>query len=169
MDGQTLDNNEILLVRWATEDPNPKSKVAIKREHEEKAAEAVLQTISPEQMQMYQMYYQEELNPKRSRADGEVAAVGYYPETDQQYYQNVFAYYQQYGYTNEQITAHLVSQGIYPTDAGYSAVGTVDGEDAVNKTSSKGEDDSKFMSSAKANALGIAYESDSEEEQSAEN
>jgi hypothetical protein len=38
---QSLDNDEILNVRWATEDPNPETKVAEKRRLEEMGQEAV--------------------------------------------------------------------------------------------------------------------------------
>ena len=38
---QSLDNDEILNVRWATEDPNPVSKVAEKRRLEEMGQEAI--------------------------------------------------------------------------------------------------------------------------------
>jgi RNA recognition motif-containing protein len=38
---QSLDDNEVLNVRWATEDPNPMAKVREKRRLEEQAAEAI--------------------------------------------------------------------------------------------------------------------------------
>ncbi len=44
---QSLDNDEILNVRWATEDPNPESKVAEKRRLEEMGQEAIQARMDP--------------------------------------------------------------------------------------------------------------------------
>lgn len=44
---QSLDNDEILNVRWATEDPNPTSKVAEKRRLEEIGREAIQARMDP--------------------------------------------------------------------------------------------------------------------------
>ncbi|RPD60170.1 hypothetical protein L226DRAFT_535102 [Lentinus tigrinus ALCF2SS1-7] len=44
---QSLDNDEILNVRWATEDPNPTSKVAEKRRLEEIGREAIQSRMDP--------------------------------------------------------------------------------------------------------------------------
>ncbi|KAI9000429.1 hypothetical protein BD414DRAFT_450714 [Trametes punicea] len=44
---QSLDNDEILNVRWATEDPNPTSKVAEKRRLEEMGREAIVAKMDP--------------------------------------------------------------------------------------------------------------------------
>lgn len=44
---QSLDNDEILNVRWATEDPNPVSKVAEKRRLEDMGQEAIKAKIDP--------------------------------------------------------------------------------------------------------------------------
>ncbi|TFK69944.1 pre-mRNA-splicing factor CWC2 [Pluteus cervinus] len=44
---QSLDNDEILNVRWATEDPNPVQKVAEKRRLEEMGQEAIQSRIDP--------------------------------------------------------------------------------------------------------------------------
>ena len=44
---QSLDNDEILNVRWATEDPNPVSKVAEKRRLEEMGQEAIQARMDP--------------------------------------------------------------------------------------------------------------------------
>lgn len=44
---QSLDNDEILNVRWATEDPNPTSKVAEKRRLEELGREAIQAKMDP--------------------------------------------------------------------------------------------------------------------------
>lgn len=44
---QSLDNDEILNVRWATEDPNPVSKVAEKRRLEELGQEAIQSRMDP--------------------------------------------------------------------------------------------------------------------------
>lgn len=44
---QSLDNDEILNVRWATEDPNPTQKVAEKRRLEELGQEAIRSRMDP--------------------------------------------------------------------------------------------------------------------------
>jgi len=44
---QSLDNDEILNVRWATEDPNPTSKVTEKRRLEEIGQEAIMAKMDP--------------------------------------------------------------------------------------------------------------------------
>ncbi|KAI0789929.1 hypothetical protein C8Q75DRAFT_793058 [Abortiporus biennis] len=44
---QSLDNDEILNVRWATEDPNPESKVAEKRRLEEIGRDAIQARMDP--------------------------------------------------------------------------------------------------------------------------
>lgn len=44
---QSLDNDEILNVRWATEDPNPVQKVAEKRRLEDMGREAIQSRIDP--------------------------------------------------------------------------------------------------------------------------
>lgn len=44
---QSLDNDEILNVRWATEDPNPESKVAEKRRLEDMGREAIQARMDP--------------------------------------------------------------------------------------------------------------------------
>lgn len=44
---QSLDNDEILNVRWATEDPNPESKVAEKRRLEDIGQEAIKSKMDP--------------------------------------------------------------------------------------------------------------------------
>lgn len=44
---QSLDNDEILNVRWATEDPNPESKVAEKRRLEDMGREAIQSRMDP--------------------------------------------------------------------------------------------------------------------------
>jgi hypothetical protein len=44
---QSLDNDEILNVRWATEDPNPVSKISEKRRLEEMGAEAIQARMDP--------------------------------------------------------------------------------------------------------------------------
>lgn len=44
---QSLDNDEILNVRWATEDPNPVSKVAEKRRLEDMGREAIQARMDP--------------------------------------------------------------------------------------------------------------------------
>jgi len=44
---QSLDNDEILNVRWATEDPNPTQKVAEKRRLEDLGQEAILSRMDP--------------------------------------------------------------------------------------------------------------------------
>ncbi|CAA7269523.1 unnamed protein product [Cyclocybe aegerita] len=47
MSCQSLDNDEILNVRWATEDPNPVQKVAEKRRLEEMGQEAIKSRMDP--------------------------------------------------------------------------------------------------------------------------
>jgi hypothetical protein len=44
---QSLDNDEILNVRWATEDPNPVQKVAEKRRLEDMGQEAIRARMDP--------------------------------------------------------------------------------------------------------------------------
>lgn len=44
---QSLDNDEILNVRWATEDPNPESKVTEKRRLEDMGREAIQARMDP--------------------------------------------------------------------------------------------------------------------------
>lgn len=44
---QSLDNDEILNVRWATEDPNPVQKVAEKRRLEDMGQEAIRERMDP--------------------------------------------------------------------------------------------------------------------------
>ncbi|KAG9010962.1 Pre-mRNA-splicing factor [Tulasnella sp. JGI-2019a] len=44
---QSLDNDEILNVRWATEDPNPTSKVSEKRRLEEQGQQAIANKLDP--------------------------------------------------------------------------------------------------------------------------
>lgn len=44
---QSMDNDEIMNVRWATEDPNPETKVSEKRRLEEIGAEAVRARMDP--------------------------------------------------------------------------------------------------------------------------
>lgn len=44
---QSLDNDEILNVRWATEDPNPTQKIAEKRRLEELGQEAIRSRMDP--------------------------------------------------------------------------------------------------------------------------
>jgi hypothetical protein len=44
---QSLDNDEILNVRWATEDPNPETKISEKRRLEEIGQEAVRARLDP--------------------------------------------------------------------------------------------------------------------------
>lgn len=48
---QSLDNDEILNVRWATEDPNPTSKVSEKRRLEEIGREAIQARMDPKILQ----------------------------------------------------------------------------------------------------------------------
>ncbi|KAK9463563.1 uncharacterized protein V1516DRAFT_668112 [Lipomyces oligophaga] len=51
---QSLDNNEVLNVRWANVDPNPLAKAREQRRLEEQAAEAVRQMLPPEFLQQLQ-------------------------------------------------------------------------------------------------------------------
>ncbi|PKC07622.1 hypothetical protein RhiirA5_249771, partial [Rhizophagus irregularis] len=45
MSNQSLDNNEVLNVRWATDDPNPKAKAEFKRKAEAMAAQAIIKSL----------------------------------------------------------------------------------------------------------------------------
>lgn len=51
---QSLDHNEVLNVRWATEDPNPQAQKREKRMIEEQAAEAIARTLPPAYVAMLQ-------------------------------------------------------------------------------------------------------------------
>ncbi|KAG9289191.1 hypothetical protein G9A89_022500 [Geosiphon pyriformis] len=48
MSNQSLDHNEVLNVRWATDDPNPKAKAEYKRKAEAMAAQAVQKNLPAE-------------------------------------------------------------------------------------------------------------------------
>ncbi|CAG8445696.1 1902_t:CDS:2 [Ambispora gerdemannii] len=48
MSNQSLDNNEVLNVRWATDDPNPKAKEEYKRKAEAMAAQAIQKNLPAE-------------------------------------------------------------------------------------------------------------------------
>jgi hypothetical protein len=66
---QSLDNDEILNVRWATEDPNPTSKVAEKRRLEEMGREAIQARMDPRII--------DAMRAVRALEDGEEAAADY--------------------------------------------------------------------------------------------
>jgi hypothetical protein len=51
---QSLDHNEVLNVRWATEDPNPQAQKREKRMIEEQAAEAIARSLPPAYVAMLQ-------------------------------------------------------------------------------------------------------------------
>jgi len=87
---QSLDNDEILNVRWATEDPNPVSKVAEKRRLEELGQEAIKSRMDPRivdamravraledghELIVEDEQEDEEPDPKRRRIALEVGAV----------------------------------------------------------------------------------------------
>ncbi|GBB89216.1 hypothetical protein RclHR1_01590021 [Rhizophagus clarus] len=48
MSNQSLDNNEVLNVRWATDDPNPRAKEEFKRKAEAMAAQAIIKSLPAE-------------------------------------------------------------------------------------------------------------------------
>ncbi|CAH3106342.1 unnamed protein product, partial [Pocillopora meandrina] len=73
MQSQALDNKEILNIRWATEDPNPWVKKRKIENSKERLASAILQD------------YDGPLRLPHHDNSGE--AIGYYPDTDYQYYE----------------------------------------------------------------------------------
>lgn len=87
MKGQTLSNDEILLVRWAYDDPNPKRE----REEEEAGRNEALQRINqkgislaPAEYHYPQQYQLPGNDPKMPRIGNESVATDY-PDTSQQY------------------------------------------------------------------------------------
>ncbi|CAG8458853.1 11288_t:CDS:2 [Funneliformis caledonium] len=48
MSNQSLDRNEVLNVRWATDDPNPRAKAEFKRKAEAMAAQAIIKNLPAE-------------------------------------------------------------------------------------------------------------------------
>jgi hypothetical protein len=48
MSNQSLNNNEVLNVRWATDDPNPRAKEEFKRKAEAMAAQAIIKSLPAE-------------------------------------------------------------------------------------------------------------------------
>ena len=81
---QSLDNDEILNVRWATEDPNPTSKVAEKRRLEEIGQAAIRARMDPRVVDAMQavraLEEGREYNAEDSLMDEDVEAGGDEPE-----------------------------------------------------------------------------------------
>ncbi|KAF8486322.1 hypothetical protein DFH94DRAFT_661397 [Russula ochroleuca] len=81
---QSLDNDEILNVRWATEDPNPTSKVAEKRRLEEIGQAAIRARIDPRVVDAMQavraLEEGREYHAEDSAMDEDVEASGDEPE-----------------------------------------------------------------------------------------
>lgn len=71
---QSLDNDEILNVRWATEDPNPVSKVTEKRRLEEMGQEAIRAKMDPRIV--------DAMRTIRALEDGDVLDDGYIQDQD---------------------------------------------------------------------------------------
>lgn len=89
MQNQALDNNEILNVRWATDDPNPWVQKRKVESSKEKLAAAILQDYDGPLSNQGDVL-EGHLPPQKHRChDREFQdhgeAVGYYPDTDYQY------------------------------------------------------------------------------------
>lgn len=90
MQNQALDNNEILNVRWATDDPNPWVKKRKVESSKEKLASAIMQDYDgPLRIPQGTMLEGDHPTQKRQYRSRELQdhgeAVGYYPNTDYQY------------------------------------------------------------------------------------
>ena len=89
MQNQALNNNEILNVRWATDDPNPWVQKRKVESSKEELTAAVLQDYDgplPTQGNVLEGHHPPQKRRNRDRGlkdNGE--AVGYYPDTDNQY------------------------------------------------------------------------------------
>lgn len=88
MQNQSLDNNEILNVRWATDDPNP----WVKKRKEERSKEQLTNAILQDYDGPLSMSQGDDEGgpPEKRQRKGRVMqehgeAVGYYPNTDYQY------------------------------------------------------------------------------------
>ena len=81
---QSLDNDEILNVRWATEDPNPTSKVAEKRRLEEIGQAAIRARMDPRVVDAMQavraLEEGREYHEEDGYADDDMEAEGDQPE-----------------------------------------------------------------------------------------
>jgi hypothetical protein len=81
---QSLDNDEILNVRWATEDPNPTSKVAEKRRLEELGQAAIRARMDPRVVDAMQavraLEEGREYHMEDGYADEDIEAEGDQPE-----------------------------------------------------------------------------------------
>lgn len=71
---QSLDNDEILNVRWATEDPNPTQKVAEKRRLEDMGQEAIRAKMDPRIV--------DAMRAVRALEEGDVLDDGYLDEAE---------------------------------------------------------------------------------------
>lgn len=91
MQSQALDNNEILNVRWATDDPNPWVKKRKVESGKDRLASVILQDYDGPLRNPRDNNVGDSLLPqKRQYRDHDFKecgeAVGYYPDTDDQYY-----------------------------------------------------------------------------------
>ena len=89
MQNQSLDSGEILNVRWATDDPNPWVQKRKEEKSREQLANAILQDYD-EPLRIPQGRDTRGPPEKRVRKGSEPHgdAVGYYPNTDYQYFQS---------------------------------------------------------------------------------
>ncbi|KAI8052020.1 hypothetical protein BDF22DRAFT_776845 [Syncephalis plumigaleata] len=90
---QSMDNNEILNVRWATDDPNPKARVEVQRSMDQRAVEKISemeekwQKVHEEQQKEYeaqielQHQYEESLQAQGMLSNEETANVNEIPST----------------------------------------------------------------------------------------
>lgn len=92
MQSQALDNKEILNIRWATEDPNPWVKKRKIENSKERLASAILQDYDgPLRLPHHDNVKDNSFPQKRRNIDHDIKesgeAIGYYPDTDYQYYE----------------------------------------------------------------------------------
>jgi RNA recognition motif-containing protein len=81
---QSLDHNEILNIRWATQDPNPLAMAREKRRLEEQAAEAIRRALPPEFLDELEEGIDREA--KRQRLGGETFGLPGYDAPDKIWY-----------------------------------------------------------------------------------
>ena len=92
MQSQALDDKEILNIRWATEDPNPWVKKRKIENSKERLASAILQDYDgPLRLPHHDNVKDNSFPQKRRNIDHDLKksgeAIGYYPDTDYQYYE----------------------------------------------------------------------------------
>lgn len=84
MSHQSLDHNEILNIRWATQDPNPLAMAREKRRLEEQAAEAIRRALPAEFLEELEEGMDREA--KRQRLGGETFGLPGYEAPDKIWY-----------------------------------------------------------------------------------